>query len=81
MKNIILVTMFALLSIPLFADEDVALTDAPKSFIEQAIAECKTYAVEDEVEEAEELNAYLLRCVNDLLQANDYKEIETLPKK
>ncbi len=78
MKKLIAVTTLVLFGLSVHA-EDVVLTDAPKDFIEQSIADCKTYAVEDEVP-ADEVENYLLVCVNDELEANDYNKLEMLPQ-
>jgi len=59
-------------------DTDQTLADAPQEYILSLLADCKEYAVEDEVEK-KELNSYLLACINDSLAESYYKPIKTLP--
>lgn len=75
-----LIAALSVLCAPLYANEEDTLQEAPKEVIEQALQACRSFAVEDEVM-SEDLNAYLLDCVNDELEANDYKKIAQLPKK
>lgn len=60
------------------ADDDEAPV-ASASEVKQLVGVCKQMAVEDEIVK-EELNDYLLDCVNDQLNEMGYRRIETLPK-
>ena len=58
-------------------DDDTPVASA--SDVKQLISVCKQMAVEDEIVK-EELNEYLLDCVNDQLNEMGYRRIEALPK-
>ena len=79
MKNIILVTGFCLLSTSVFASDDIELTEAPSSFVEEALMMCNEFAQDEDIK-AEELDAFLLECVNDELEESDYKKLAKLPE-
>jgi hypothetical protein len=79
MKKLILVTALAAISFSVLAEEKVVLTKASATYIQEALTTCKAYAIEDEVP-AKELNKYLLQCINDDLEENNYELITALPK-
>jgi hypothetical protein len=76
-------TLLALLTLtsPLAYSEeaDSEKLEAPKSYVINLLIQCKDYAVEDEVSK-EDMNKYLLTCINDELEMSDYKLITALPK-
>ena len=74
----ILAAAIAIMSLPVFAEETV-LEKASESYIQEALATCKGYALEDGVS-ATELDKYLLQCINDDLEENNYEKITELPK-
>lgn len=78
MKIITLITVLALASTSLFANEGMELEDAPQTVIATAIEQCEAYASEDNIE-AEDLKDYMLLCVNEELDAEGYKKITSLP--
>lgn len=81
MKKLLLVTLLTAVSTFTFADEDNEGTEqASAAYIQSILTVCKQDAAEDEVS-AEELNNYLLECVNDDLVSNDYNPIDSLPSK
>ena len=75
----------ALTLLPLFFNvahsEEVQpeLEQAPKEFILGLLDNCKQDALEDEVTE-NDLDKYLITCINDELEAIEYKPIKVLPK-
>lgn len=79
MKKVLLASLFTVISMSAMANNDEALTEASADYIQTVLVSCKEYAVEDEVA-ANDLTAYLLECVNDDLEANDFKKIMSLPK-
>lgn len=80
MKKVI----FALTMLPLLfnvahgEEAESALAEAPQDFIISQLNNCKQDAVEDEISE-NEMNNYLITCVNDELEAIEYKKLNTLP--
>lgn len=73
-------TILALTSNVAYSDENEAtLTAAPNDFVIATLEACKSYATEDETPAAE-MTQYLLACINDELEMNDYKAITSLPK-
>jgi len=77
MKNYLLsMTVLLLLSFSCLANE---LAIAPDDVISDYIELCNSYAIEENIEE-NQLNEYLLNCVNDELTANGYEKIEKLDK-
>ncbi|TQV77408.1 hypothetical protein FLL45_05540 [Aliikangiella marina] len=50
---------------------------APKEVLDEYIETCKEYALEDGVT-AERLEVYMLECVNEDLEANDYQRIDKI---
>lgn len=81
MKKIILACMMlSLASSASFAqDDEVELKQAPKEHVLALLKSCQNYAVEDETAK-DELDAYLLSCINDELESEDYFPIKALPK-
>ncbi|MET1256144.1 hypothetical protein ABVT43_13470 [Aliikangiella sp. GXAS 311] len=51
--------------------------DAPKDVLDEAIELCKRYASEDQIN-PEELEVYLLDCVNSELETQGYKPVEKI---
>jgi len=56
----------------LWAEEE--LQEAPAVILDSVKASCRTYAEEDEVK-AEDLDAYLLKCINEELSDLEYRAI------
>lgn len=81
MKKIILaLAAITLMSNPVFANEDEPdLMDASPEYVMSLLVQCKEDAADDEVS-AEEMNNYLLTCINDELESSYYKPIKVLPK-
>lgn len=52
-------------------------TSASKTVINEAIELCKEYALEDGVKK-EELETYLLECVNEELESRGFQKIESI---
>jgi len=50
---------------------------APAELISETLETCKQYAIEDGVPQ-DDLNNYLLDCVNEELEANGYLRIESI---
>jgi len=71
--RLFLLCLFA--SSNLLADGD--LPQAPQSVIDSARESCMEYAKEDRVPK-EEIDGYLLECVNDELEEKGFKKIEYL---
>jgi len=79
MKKIVAFTLLALFTnIACSQDNDNELEDAPKSYIQNLFSECKEYAELEEVA-SENLNTYLLHCINEELETSFYKRISSLP--
>jgi hypothetical protein len=78
-KSLTILALLAVFSLPVFSAEEEALQDAPADYIKSVLETCKAYAVEDEVD-AKDLETYLLECVNEDLEANNYKLLKALPK-
>jgi len=78
MKKSVLVMLFTVFSISSQANDDVELTEASASYIQMVIEACKEYAVEDGIDTTD-LSGYLLNCVNDDLEENDFKPLTSLP--
>jgi hypothetical protein len=53
------------------------LPEAPVPVLESVKANCREYAEEDGIN-AEELNAYLLKCINDELSDLEFRAISSL---
>ncbi|MFT6901032.1 MAG: hypothetical protein ACJAXS_001219 [Colwellia sp.] len=82
MKKIILAIALLTLTSSLSAhseETETALMDAPNDYVASLLIQCKEYAVEDEIAEAD-MKTYLLDCVNDELKEGYYKPIIVLPK-
>jgi len=83
MKKILLFTMALSASMNALAqganDPSVerTLTEVPQDTVQAAIEQCKSWAKEDGVPEAD-LDGYLLNCVNQELEAQDYLPVEAL---
>lgn len=79
MNKLNTILLLAALSAPAFANaNDAATEEASVGYIQSVLVACKEYAVEDEVD-ADSLNDYLLQCVNDDLEENEFKKIAELP--
>jgi hypothetical protein len=79
MKKIIAFTLLALFNnIAYSQGEEVASEEAPNGHVQNLLIECKQYATQDEITE-ENLNSYLLQCINEELENSFYKKITTLP--
>jgi hypothetical protein len=80
-KTILILTLLALSSSFVYSEEtaEPELMEASESYVISLVSLCKDYAKEDEVDK-ENLNAYLLTCVNDELESSYYKPIKVLPK-
>lgn len=75
-----LLALFTLTSPLAYSEEAVSeKLEASKSYVISLLMQCKDYAVEDEVTK-EDMNKYLLACINDELEMSDYKHITALPK-
>jgi hypothetical protein len=81
MKKIILaLALLTLTSNLAYSEEaEAELMAAPTDYVMSLLSQCKVYATEDEVSEAE-MNKYLLICINDDLAGGYYKPIKVLPK-
>lgn len=64
-----------MLTSSLYAEEE--LREAPMVILESIKANCQGYAEEDGVA-AEELNSYLLKCINEELSDLEYRAITKL---
>jgi hypothetical protein len=81
MKKILAFTLLALFTnIAYSQDNDSDLEEAPSSYLLNLLTECQEYATQDEIA-LENLNTYLLQCINEELEASSYKLISTLPAK
>ncbi|TWX48094.1 hypothetical protein [Colwellia hornerae] len=79
-KTILAIALLALTSSIAHSEEaEPALMDAPSDYVSSLLSQCKEYAVEDEIAEAD-MKTYLLNCINDELKEGDYKAIKVLPK-
>ncbi|GHE85589.1 hypothetical protein [Thalassotalea profundi] len=79
-KTLIACILLTLVSSSSFAQEDeVELKQASKEYVLSLLKMCQGYAVEDETPK-DELDAYLLTCINDELESEDYYPIKALPK-
>tara|TARA_R110001583_G_scaffold561_4_gene4984 strand:- start:11144 stop:11392 length:249 start_codon:yes stop_codon:yes gene_type:complete len=79
MKKILAFTLLVLFTNISYSEEEKpTLEDAPKSYLLNLLAECKEYATQEEVT-GQNLNTYLLQCINEELEASYYKPIKTLP--
>jgi flagellar biosynthesis protein FliP len=75
MKKLVLSALVAFsVMTPVFADEP---KEATVDMLNKTIESCKQWAVEDEVAK-EELDQYMLECVNDVLTSNGFKAVTTL---
>lgn len=81
MKKILLAGLFLTLfsSVSYSEESQIELKQAPKEYVLAVLKTCQEYAVEDEIEK-DELAKYLLSCVNDELESEDYFPIKVLPK-
>lgn len=81
MKKTLAFTLLVLLSNMSYSEEEKpVLEDAPKSYLLSLLSDCNEYATQEEVG-ADKLNAYLLQCINEELEASYYKSISALPAK
>ena len=81
MKKTLAFTLLVLFSNMSYSEEEKpVLEDAPKTYLLSLLADCNEYATQEEVD-ADKLNAYLLQCINEVLEASYYKPISTLPAK
>tara|TARA_B110000467_G_C18277963_1_gene456686 strand:+ start:631 stop:882 length:252 start_codon:yes stop_codon:yes gene_type:complete len=80
-KTILMLTLLTLSSSFAYSEEasEPELMEASENYVISLVEVCKNYAIEDEVDK-ENLNAYLLTCVNDELESSYYKPIKVLPK-
>lgn len=79
-KTLLACMLLTLVSSTSFAEEnDVELKQAPKEHVLALLKTCQSYAAEDETAK-DELDAYLLSCINDELESEDYFPIKALPK-
>lgn len=69
----------ALLVVSGVVSADDELPAASAADVKQLVQVCRQMAVEDEIAK-EELDDYLLECVNDQLNEMGYRAIEELPK-
>ncbi|MEW6989201.1 hypothetical protein AADZ91_00815 [Colwelliaceae bacterium 6441] len=81
MKKIILVLIMLplLFNVANSEEKQPELEEAPKALLLSLLENCKQDAIEDEVMK-KDLNKYLLTCINDELEAINYKLIKVLPK-
>lgn len=81
MKKTLAITLLVLFSNMSYSEEEKpVLEDAPKSYLLSLLSDCNEYATQEEVG-ADKLNAYLLQCINEELEASYYKSISALPAK
>lgn len=73
MKNAVLILIGAL-ALPCFANDDAV---ASKDEVSELKAYCMEVANEEQVPAAE-LNAYLLKCVNDELASEGYQAVSSI---
>ena len=79
-KTILACMLLTLVSSASIAEEnEVELKEAPKAYVLSLLKTCQDYAVEDEISK-DELDDYLLTCINDELESEDYYPIKALPK-
>jgi len=81
MKKLILAfTLLTLSSTFVYSEEtETELMDASKDYILTLLSMCKSYAQEDEISK-EDMQNYLLTCINDELADSFYKPISALPE-
>jgi hypothetical protein len=72
-KQLLIATICSLLSFAAIAEEG---KEAPKMVIADYIELCTTYAQDDGI--SENLDSYLLDCVNTELKGSGYKEVKSL---
>jgi len=73
-KQLLVGAICALLSVAVVAQE---AAEAPKSIIADYIELCTSYATEDGIGK-DDMDSYLLECVNTELTDNGYKEVKSL---
>jgi hypothetical protein len=79
MKKILAFTLLTFITNISYSQENEdASEEAPSSYILNLLTECKEYATQDEIA-SENLNTYLLQCINEELEASSYKLISSLP--
>jgi len=79
-KFILALALLTLTSNAAYSQEDEPeLMEAPVEYVMSLLAQCKIDASDDEITIAE-MNNYLLTCINDELEASDYKSITALPE-
>ena len=79
-KKLFVAAFILVTSLSAVAEDEVKLTQASETYINSVLDVCKKYAQEDEIK-SEELTAYLLECLNDDLEVNNYIKVKELPKK
>lgn len=81
MKKILLVlAALSLTSNIAYSDEvETEKLTADKEYVMSLLMNCKSDAAEDEVTD-EDMNDYLITCINDELEMVDYMPINVLPK-
>jgi hypothetical protein len=83
MKKIFFLTMALLASVNTAAQAvkdsslETTLSEAPQEIVQVAIEQCKGWAKEDGISETD-LSAYLLSCVNQELEVQDFLPVEAL---
>lgn len=79
MKKLLVFTLLATFANIGYSQNSISASeDAPKSYLLNLLSECKEYAAVEEITE-QNLNAYLLQCINEELEASYYKNINKLP--
>ncbi|XQW86207.1 hypothetical protein ACOYR1_05625 [Thalassotalea piscium] len=79
-KTLLACMLLTFASSATYAEEgEVVLKQAPKEYVLALLKTCQEYAIEDEVAK-DELDTYLLTCINDDLESEDYVSIKVLPK-
>jgi hypothetical protein len=63
----------------LSVNAETELQEAPISVVRDFVNLCSEYSVEEGVKK-DDLNAYLLDCVNAELQEQDWKKVDKLPE-
>lgn len=81
MKKIILVLAMLTLNTAFANNEEnePEIMTASEEYVLSLLQVCKDYANEDEISQ-DELNRYLLVCINDELESSFYAPIKALPK-
>ena len=82
MKKIITFALLTMIS-PLSYSQDnetdsQELQDAPKSYLLNLLSECQEYGALEDIAQ-ENINTYLLQCINEELEASFYNPIGSLP--